>query len=278
MEFRFEPDKIIIDNTKDFDIEHILDCGQVFRYHKEGSCYCLCAKDKNCLLHKENDRVIIETKETEYFANYFDLYRDYGEIKSQLESYDGLNSALQYGSGIRLLNQDPQEMIISFIISANNNIPRIKGIIDKLCKGLGKCNNGCYTFPEIAALSYADEGFFKSIGAGYRSRYLVKAIKQLQDFHFDELYNLDTANARKKLITICGVGNKVADCILLFAYKKTDLFPMDTWSQKIYLALGMPEANNINQMSHHLVTRFGNLSGYAQQYLYYYYRQSKYYH
>lgn len=275
MKYYFEPSRIIIEESKDFDIEHILDCGQVFRYHKEGSCYTLCAKDKNCLLHKENERVIIETVETEYFARYFDLYRDYGKIKKELSCYDGLNDALQYGGGIRLLNQDPFEMIISFIISANNNIPRIKGIIDKLCKGYGTKIGDFYAFPTIDQLSDAPESFFKDIGAGYRASYLVRAISQLKQFDLAEIFTLDTKSSRKKLVSLCGVGNKVADCILLFAYKKTDLFPMDIWSQKVYKALGMPQTEDINKMSHNLVTRFGELSGYAQQYLYYYYRQNQ---
>lgn len=275
MKFSIEPCKIVIEESNDFDIEHILDCGQVFRYHKEGSYYSLCAKDKNCLLHKENDRVIIETVETEYFAKYFDLYRDYGEIKRELSCYVGLNDALQYGGGIRLLNQDPLEMIISFIISANNNIPRIKGIIDKLCKGYGEKIDNFFAFPTLGQLSEATESFFKSIGAGYRASYLVRAIRQLKDFDLNEIFTLDTVNARKKLVSLCGVGNKVADCILLFAYKKTDLFPMDTWSQKVYWALCMPQTDKINEMSNNLVARFGKLSGYAQQYLYYYYRQNQ---
>lgn len=275
MKFRLEPDKIILENSKSFDIEHILDCGQVFRYHKQGNCYSLCAKDKNCLLHIENEHVIIDTVETEYFAKYFDLYRDYGQIKRQLNRYDGLGCALQYGSGIRLLNQDPLEVIISFIISANNNIPRIKGIIDRLCNGCGENKGSYYAFPTTEQLSLVDENFFKNIGAGYRSRYLVKAIEKLQDFDLDEIYNFDTTSARKKLMTLCGVGNKVADCILLFAYKKTDLFPMDTWSQKVYKALRMPPTDNINEMSRLLVSRFGTMSGYAQQYLFYYYRQNQ---
>ncbi len=275
MIYHFEPNRIVIDRTSDFDIEHILDCGQVFRYHKDGDKFRLYAKDKNCLLHNENDHVIIETIETEFFCQYFDLLRDYGSIKKELIKYEGLSAPIKYGGGIRLLNQDPLEMIVSFIISANNNIPRIKGIIDRLCKGCGTNKGEYYAFPTLEELCSVDESFFLSIGAGYRARYLVKAVNQLKDFDLDGIYNLNTDKARKKLTTLCGVGNKVADCILLFAYKKTDLFPMDIWSQKVYAALKMPTCGSITNMSDNLVTKFGTLSGYAQQYLYYYYRQNQ---
>lgn len=275
MIYHFEPNKIVIDRTDDFNIEHILDCGQVFRYHKTGDKFRLYAKDKNCLLHNENDRVIIETIETEYFCQYFDLLRDYGDIKKELNKYDGLKESLHYGGGIRLLNQDPLETIISFIISANNNIPRIKGIIDRLCSGCGTNKGDYYAFPTLEELSAAPESFFVSIGAGYRAKYLFKAAKQLKDFDLNGIYNLSTPDARKKLTTICGIGNKVADCILLFAYKKTDIFPMDIWSQKIYKALQMPCCNNNCKKADNFVSKFGTLSGYAQQYLYYYYRQNQ---
>ncbi|NCA92389.1 8-oxoguanine DNA glycosylase [bacterium] len=275
MKYRFEPGSIIIEEPTDFDIEHILDCGQVFRYQKEGDFFHLFAENKYCLLHKEIGRVIIKTDETQFFADYFDLCRDYSIIKDDLGKYCGLQEALKYGFGIRILNQNPLEMIISFIISANNNIPRIKGIIERLCSGYGERTKYGYAFPSLSALCQADESFFTSIGAGYRAKYLVQTIKKLQDFDIEGIKSMDTASARKKLTLLSGVGNKVADCILLFAYKKTDLFPMDTWSRKIYSALNMPKTENVNEMSKRLVERFGNLSGYAQQYLYYYYRQKQ---
>ncbi len=275
MKYRFETGKIIIEEPTDFDIEHILDCGQVFRYRKEEDKYLLFAENKYCLLHKEDGHVIINTDETQYFADYFDLCRNYGTIKEKLGEYCGLQEALKYGFGIRILNQNPVEMIISFIISANNNIPRIKGIIERLCKGYGEKTKYGYAFPTLDALSKADESYFASIGAGYRAKYLVNAIRQLKDFDVNGINSLDTDTARKKLTALYGVGNKVADCILLFAYKKTDLFPMDTWSRKVYSALNMPKTENVNEMSRRLVERFGDLSGYAQQYLYYYYRQKQ---
>lgn len=261
-------------DTEQFVSEHILDCGQVFRYRNNGDCHTIWAEDKICLLQKANNCVTIKSDDIDYFINYFDLNRDYGKIKESLQDFEGLEQALEYGKGIRILNQDPYEMIISFIISANNNIPRIKGIIESICTALGEHKDGYYAFPTKEALASVDERFFESIGAGYRARYLADTAKRLLTFDVEGIRNLDTASARKELTSLMGVGNKVADCILLFGYHKTDLFPVDTWSKKIYHGLSMPDTNNVNVMSKNLVDKFGSLSGYAQQYLFYYYRSN----
>ncbi|HKL73635.1 MAG TPA: DNA glycosylase [Clostridia bacterium] len=270
-----EPDKIIVSDTSQFDIEHILDCGQVFRYRKVDDCYTVFAKNTNCLLHRENGCVIIKTNFIDFFVNYFDLNRDYGKIKEELREFEGLSEAIDFGSGIRLLNQDPLEMIISFIISANNNIPRIKMIIERICEQLGENKGTYYAFPTLGELESADENFFRAIGAGYRAKYLVKVCKELRNFDLEEIVSLDTDAARKRLIALTGVGRKVADCILLFAYKKTDLFPLDTWTKKVYANLCFEDTCNVDVMSKNLVDRYKYLSGYAQQYLYYYYRSLK---
>lgn len=275
MKYAVCENKIIIEDLSEFNIEHILDCGQVFRYRKIGDCYTLFAKNYNCLLRKENDRVIIETDDTDFFVKYFDLDRDYSAIKDSLTKKSaGIRSAVEYGYGIRLLNQDPHEMIISFIISANNNIPRIKKIVERLCEGLGERTERGYAFPTKEAMASADKSFFTSIGAGYRDEYLVASSRALLDIDLDEIARADTATARKILLGLKGVGQKVADCILLFGFKKTDLFPMDVWSKRIYASLGYERDTDIGRMGRRLVADFGDLSGYAQQYLYYYFREN----
>ncbi|HOO22196.1 MAG TPA: DNA glycosylase [Clostridia bacterium] len=267
--------KIVIPDSSEFNIGHILDCGQVFRYRKTGDCYTLFAKDANCLLQSNNGCVIINTNFVDFFENYFDLKRDYKVIKEELREFTGLSEAIDFGGGIRLLNQDPLEMIISFILSSNNNIPRIQLIISRLCEKLGRDMGGYYAFPTLEALQSADETFYRSIGAGYRARYIAETCKALTDFDLEEPFRLDTPAARKKLTSLTGVGGKVADCILLFAYKKTDAFPLDTWTKRVYPRLFGKDAPDIKTMEKELVARFGNLSGYAQQYLYYYYRSLK---
>lgn len=276
MRYAKEAGRIVIEDPSEFDPKHIFDCGQAFRYLKAGDCYTVFAKSYKCLLRNEDGYAIIETDNIDYFRDYFDLERDYAALKKKLTGkYDGLKSAVEFGSGIRILNQDPFETIISFIISANNNIPRIKGIIERLCEGLGEERGGYYAFPAPERMCRAEESFYRSIGAGYRSEYLVKASRRLADADFAELGRLSTDEARKRLLGISGVGPKVADCVLLFAYGKTDLFPMDVWSRRAYRDLGMTPDGNASRMSGRLVEKFGDLAGYAQQYLYYYYRENK---
>ncbi len=266
-------DEIRIYSTDEFDAEHIFDCGQVFRYRNDGDCHTIISKDKICLLQKTNSYVIMKTKDREYFHKYFDLDTDYDGIKRALRKYEGLSDAVEFGSGIRILKQDPFETIISFIVSANNNIPRIKSILERICVALGEKKDGYYAFPTAERMADAGAELFKSLGAGYRAEYLAETSRKLVGFDYEIIEKSNTDEARKILTSFKGVGNKVADCILLFAFGKTDLFPMDTWTKKIYRILGFPEENNPKTMAARLVNRFGALAGYAQQYLYYYYRE-----
>lgn len=266
-------DEIRIYSTDEFDAEHIFDCGQVFRYRNDGDCHTIISKDKICLLQKTNSYVIMKTKDREYFHKYFDLDTDYDGIKRALRKYEGLSDAVEFGSGIRILKQDPFETIISFIVSANNNIPRIKSILERICVALGEKKDGYYAFPTSERMADAGAELFKSLGAGYRAEYLAETSRKLVGFDYEIIEKSNTDEARKILTSFKGVGNKVADCILLFAFGKTDLFPMDTWTKKIYRILGFPEENNPKTMAARLVNRFGALAGYAQQYLYYYYRE-----
>ncbi|MFA5450164.1 MAG: DNA glycosylase, partial [Clostridia bacterium] len=228
--FYSNPDgKIIVDDLKDFNPKHILECGQTFRFSQTDTGYKVFSKKYICSLIYDKTRVIIDSNNTDYFINYFDLNRNYSAIKLALSGYPNLQKAINYGSGIRILNQDPAETIISFIISANNNIPRIRLILDRLCNSLGEDMGGYHAFPTIEALSSAGADFYRSIGAGYRAEYLAKTAKALHNGFNLELSSMDTQTAKKHLQSLFGVGQKVADCILLFAYHRTDAFPTDVW-------------------------------------------------
>jgi N-glycosylase/DNA lyase len=197
----------------------------------------------------------------------------YGDIISRLiELSPILKEATEYGKGIRILKQDLFETIISFIISANNNIKRIQLIIEKLCLYLGEKTPYGYAFPTKKTLSSVDAAFFRQIGAGYRADYLQHTAKMLfNDFDLEQLKSMDTASARKKLTELKGVGAKVADCILLFGLSRYDVFPVDIWIKKVYhkyYECGLPHS----QIADFFVNKFQNLSGFAQQYLYYYLR------
>lgn len=269
MLYTVDNNKILIEDTENFVPKDIVECGQVFRYLKDDLSYKIFSKNLFCSLIYVKDRVIIETTDVDYFINYFDLNRDYGAIKTALLGYPEVKKSISVAKGLRILNQDPIETIISFIISANNNIPRIQGIIDRLCKGAGEDMGGYFAFPTIDELLHKPTSFYKDIGAGYRATYLSKTVDALAHGFQTDINGMDTPTARKHLMTLTGVGRKVADCILLFGYHRTDVFPTDTWIEKVYDNLYGESSLSAVKKSDIFTNRFGELSGYAQQYLFY---------
>ena len=204
--------------------------------------------------------------------DYFDLSTDYNQIKEDLWKYEIMKKPIEFGSGIRILNQNLFETLISFIISANNNIKRIKVILNRLREALGeKIAENVYSFPSFQILKEQNEEFFVKCGAGYRAKYLVKVLTQITPEILEEWKSLDTMTLRNILISLAGVGPKVADCVLLFAYHKGESFPVDTWIAQMYNQY-FGKCDNREFMRKDLVERFGTLSGYAQQYLFYYTR------
>ncbi len=275
MLYQKEVGTIVVCDKSQFLIKDIVESGQIFRFSYLDDKTCkIISKNKICILKEQNDCVTINCDDTDYFENYFDLSVDYNDIKGYLKSPD-MENALKYGSGLRMLNQDPVETIFSFIVSQNNNIPRIKKIIHDLSTSLGeKISSTDYAFPEVEALASKDVDFYRSLGLGYRAEYMVDTAMRLSDGFNLDLKDLDSDTARKTLMTLKGIGPKVADCILLFAYGKKDVFPVDTWGEKIYHDIIGGTEKRPENMSKALRTRFGEFSGYAQQYLFYYYRNN----
>lgn len=266
-------DKIIITEKSDFCPKHIFECGQVFCYKKITDFhYIIYAGDKKAEVIEYDDKVEIITNEVDYFINYFDLKTNYGEIKEKLYKYNFIKNAVDFGYGIRILNQDILETIISFVISANNNIKRIQKSMFLIRERLGEKKEDYYTFPTLEKLLKADEKFFVEIGTGYRAKYLVKIINELKDIDFSDLKLMNTIKLKNKLISLSGVGPKVADCIMLFCLEKKDVFPVDTWIEKVYNDYFEKENNRI-RIREILIDKFSELSGYAQQYLFYYKRE-----
>ena len=253
----------------DFNAEHILECGQVFRYEKTLCGYKVYAGKHQAMLLCQEGTTTIICDNKKFFANYFDFGVDYDTIKLKLSKDNLLKCAIEYGRGIRILNQDPYEVIISFIISANNNIPRIRKIIDGVCKRFGTQMDGYYAFPTIDQLINATSADFHELGCGYRDKYLVDTVARLKDMNLEELQSLPTQALRKVLLTLKGVGRKVADCILLFGFHRMDVFPVDTWIQHLYYENYHGEQCPPDKISDYFVQTYGKLAGYAQQYLYY---------
>lgn len=269
-------DGIILSYPENFDIKSILECGQVFRYKNTGGGYAVWSKDKYALVAQTPSQAEIVTADPGYFYDYFDLGRDYGEIATKLTAFGGIVAeAAEYGKGIRLLNQDFAETAISFVLSANNNIKRIQGIIERLAENLGDKTPYGHAFPSVEKMVAAPENFYREIGCGYRAPFVKKTAEALSVLDPRGLAGMGTQQAKKRLMELPGVGGKVADCILLFALKKTGAFPVDTWIQKVYdghFSDGTPKTRE--QISRYFSGLFGGLAGYVQQYLFYFARES----
>ena len=273
-----------------FNLEHIFECGQCFRWEKIDEYSYIGIIDDTVLKVKiDNDKLVIsgvtDKKDIQnYLIEYFDLNRDYSNIKSKLSSIDKyMKESIDYGYGIRILNQNIWECIISYIISANNNIPRIKKIINNLSTRFGKKvtfeGNNYYLFPTIDQLATASVEDFRAAGAGFRDIRLYNTTQAIynKDFNLSKLIQInDTNEIEKILLELDGVGPKVANCIMLFSLKRFDVFPVDVWVRRVMneLYIHAKDENKINskeivKLAH---DKFGDLSGIAQQYLFYWRR------
>ena len=281
-----------IDNIKSFEPVHIFDCGQCFRWdaQPDGS-YTGVFKENVMNVKKEGNTVIFKGicngDIREICIDYFDLERNYEEIKEQLSKIDNnVKTSVVYGSGIRILNQDLWETIISFIISANNNIPRIKGIINRISKKYGKeiewNGNKYYTFPTVEELAKASVEDLRALGLGFRDVRVYETTRKILNKEVDlkELENeKDTEKARETLLTLPGVGPKVADCILLFStLKRFEVFPIDVWVRRVMndLYIKNPDETKVNKREIEKLAKekYGDLAGLAQQYLFYWKREA----
>ena len=214
------------------------------------------------------------------WLNYLDLDRDYSQIKLRYENDIHLKKAMEFGSGIRILNQEVFECLISFIISTQNGIPRIKKIVSGLSQMYGKkiefCEKTYYSFPTAEDMRGITEKDLESLKPGYRAAYIVDAVNKILsgEINLDKISQMNTDDARKELLKIKGVGPKVADCVLLFSCKKTDAFPIDVWISRIMRNLYCGEESSINNIQKYARENFGEFAGMAQQYLFYYAREN----
>ncbi len=272
----------IIFQSRFFNAHDTLNCGQIFRFKPFREGFLVFSTDKVAYLTHEDEftGITINDGDEKYFANFFDLDRDYFKIyeSAKEEDVDILRLACEKGKGIRILNQDPVETTFSFIISQNNNIPRIKGIIEKLCKELGErklfLGEEYFAFPTAENMSKMPESFYQSLGLGYRAKY----IKSLADNIANglNLYSfscLETDVLKFKLQSLLGVGPKVADCVALFGYHRSDSFPVDTWIEKVYKQDFGGKENSRDKITDYFLKKFKNNAGYYQQYLFYYKRE-----
>ena len=272
--------------NEDFEPQHVFDCGQCFRWiRQEDGSYTGVVQGKVINAKKENDLIIFDNTNKEDFENiwfdYFDLGRDYGKIKNQLRIMDEyLEKATEFGQGIRILQQDGWEMLISFIISANNRIPMIQRAINNLSEKYGKFigeyrGKKYYAFPTPEELSRASVEEIRACQTGFRDKYIKSVVDYVSENNVDVLSyrKLNTDECIKELVKFNGVGPKVADCITLFGMQKYDTFTVDVWVKRVMEEFYVEDNLSLPKIRKFALDKFGNLAGFAQQYLFYYARE-----
>ncbi len=288
-----EEEIYVLKNMKSFEPKHIFECGQCFRWGlEENGSYTGIVGENVINVKKEKDNIIITGKFDDNIKDtcekYFDLKTDYEKIKNELFKIDdNMKTSIEYGNGIRILKQEPWEALISFIISANNNIPRIKGIIERLSQKYGKeiiwNGKSYYTFPTPEELSKASVKDLRDLGLGFRDVRVFETTRLVKNKEIDieKLEQIeDIEQLREELLKLPGVGPKVADCIMLFSMKKHEVFPIDVWVKRVMTELYFSvdeDVVKVNPNNKKILEfaneKFGKLAGLAQQYLFYWRRE-----
>lgn len=288
MNFIYDGKNTIIKEPESFVLSQTFECGQCFRFEKLAEEHYITVANGRLLEIKQRhgDIVLYGVSEEEFegfWKNYFDLNRDYPAIKSILERDETLNKAVKYASGIRILNQEFFECLISFIISQNNRIPMIKKVIKNLSQKYGSPvgeYNGevFYSFPTAESMLGASQEELMECKTGFRWKYITDAVNMAAEgrLEYRELSKLPTVELKERLMEIKGVGTKVADCVLLFSCGRSEVFPTDVWVKRVMSELyfgGQPaDVKAIHARADEL---FGEYAGFAQQYLFNYARDNK---
>ncbi len=287
----YECNKVILEGVKNFNIKQILECGQCFRWEKKAELdYIVIAYGRVIEVVQEDDKVTILNSNEEDFKNiwfeYFDLERDYSKIKEELSKDEILKKSVDYGYGIRILNQEPFELVISFIVSARNSIPSIKKTIKKISERWGNeieyKGEKFYTFPTPEMLKDATEDDIRETGASFRSKYIVDTVANINNdldnlegiYNLERITSLSDDECHTALQEFKGVGAKVADCIMLFSMSKYSAFPVDVWVKRAMMHFYNAEEGSLNKIRIFARNEFKDLSGFAQQYLFYYAREN----
>lgn len=271
MQVTKKENNIIVDGVKCLDLDLTLDCGQAFRWERQGDgSYKGIAGSRFLHIAKDGDSLVFyDTDEESFYSfwvDYFDLEKDYEAICDRLREDELLSSTIDEYYGIRILNQNSWEALCSFVISQQNNIKRIKLIISRLCEAYGdEIADGYYSFPSAQRLSKLSVEDFEALGTGYRAKYLEKLAKDVANktIDLDYIQSLPLAEAKRELLKIYGVGEKVANCALLFGMRFYECFPLDVWMKRVmkFYPNGLPKC-------------FDGIQGIAQQYLFYWARNN----
>jgi N-glycosylase/DNA lyase len=277
---------LVITGLEHFNTTHIFECGQCFRWYKEeDGSYTVIAGGRVANFLQQGDTLYVDRADERdwrvFWHHYFDLDRDYGAIKKELSKDPILEEAINFGYGMRLLNQDPYETIISFILSANNQIPRIKKAVETIATNLGEHivtykGKDHYSFPEPEKLAEKTEDYIREIyRVGFRADRIREVSRRIADGEFDTacIFDIEHKDAKELLTTLPGIGPKVSDCILLFAFDKGEAFPVDVWVKRVMEYFYFKRPATKKELEDSGEKLFGSLAGYAQQYLFYYARE-----
>ena len=267
-------------NVECFNLKYTLECGQCFRWECiEDNTYIGVIEDRVIKIKQQGNKLLIWSSLTtnleQAVSKYFDLNKDYLFLEKEIAKIDkNVEESLKYSSGIRILNQPLFETIISYIISANNNIKRISRSVKDISRKYGKKvlfeNNEYYLFPTLEEIANITIDDLLECGTGFRARYIKNVINYFLDNKnfLMNLENMDTETARKSLMSLMGVGPKVADCILLFSLKRGEVFPIDVWVKRIMEKLYFKDNTSIKEISEFAKDKFGKHAGIVQQHLF----------
>lgn len=292
---QLDDNSIMIKGVKNFNIKQILECGQCFRWERiSDTNYIIVAYRRVIEVVQNGDDVTIYNTNLNDFEGiwreYFDLDRDYSKIKEELSKDELLSKSVDFGYGIRILNQEPFEILISFIVSARNSIPAIMKTIKRISERWGDelhyKGNTYYAFPTPEQVKEATLDEIKETGASFRSKYILDTIarvnealenpdnEELKIYDLDYIKSLDADKCHLALQKFMGVGAKVADCIMLFSMAKHSAFPVDVWIKRAMIHFYLAPDVSLNKIRVFGRDKFGELSGLAQQYLFYYAREN----
>lgn len=301
-DIKINEDSVVIEGVNNFKLKQTFECGQCFRFHKiSDTNYITVAFERVIELKEDGDNIIIYNSNEDDVKNiwikYFDLERDYSVIKEELAKDDLLKKSVEFGPGIRILNQDPFEILISFIVSARNSIPSIMKTINKISAKWGRKleykGETYYAFPTVEQIRNASLEEIQETGASFRSKYIIDTIgnvyksmeiakngseeekEEYRKYDLNYIKSLSDDDCHKALQEFKGVGAKVADCIMLFSMEKYSAFPVDVWVKRAMIYFYGAEDASLNKIRIFARNKFGKLSGFAQQYLFYYARENK---
>lgn len=267
-----------------FDLKSTITCGQIFRFIEDGNNYIIIVKDRVISLKQDGDYIIVESNKEdgleEFIYDYFDLNRDYEKIENEILKRDKkLKDAISFSKGLKMIHQDPFETLISYIISQNNRVPSIANALNLLSFNYGEKvifkDKEYYLFPSLEKLSKLSVEDFRNCKVGFRDKYLYEIVESINSkkLELDKIYDMNGEDALKYLVEFKGIGVKVASCILLFAYQKFDVYPVDTWVKKFMKEdYNIEGEENIRKFTYE---KYKDYSALAIQYMFNYKRNKK---